>query len=183
MKALYVAASGMAAQQTQLDTVAHNLANVSTTGFKRSRSAFEDLLYQQVSSGGKGEILGQAEVGGGVRLAGIERGSGRVRLAVKAIQDLSQCAEGCGGHDHHGQSPQSGKDQDNGQRRLKTREQSGDRLQYEPENNPDTGREADTNDKPDEQRSQQAGAMAFHQLPASCKSGVGTGACEKHHVK
>ena len=73
MKALYVAASGMAAQQTQLDTVAHNLANVSTTGFKRSRSAFEDLLYQQVSSGGKGEILGQAEVGGGVRLAGIER--------------------------------------------------------------------------------------------------------------
>ena len=73
MKALYVAASGMSAQQTQLDNVAHNLANVSTTGFKRSRSAFEDLLYQEVSSGGKGEVLEQAEIGGGVRLASIER--------------------------------------------------------------------------------------------------------------
>ena len=73
MKALYVAASGMSAQQTQLDNVAHNLANVSTTGFKRSRSAFEDLLYQEVTSGGKGEILQPAEVGGGVRLASVER--------------------------------------------------------------------------------------------------------------
>ena len=53
-------------------------------------------------------------------LADIERRSGRVRLAVETIQDLSQCTEGCGNHDHHGQRPQSGKDQDNGQRLLKT---------------------------------------------------------------
>ncbi len=44
--ALYSAASGMKAQDTKLDVVANNLANVNTTGFKRSRVNFEDLLYQ-----------------------------------------------------------------------------------------------------------------------------------------
>ena len=43
MKALYSAATGMAAQQIQIDTIANNLANVSTSGFKRTRVAFEDL--------------------------------------------------------------------------------------------------------------------------------------------
>ena len=38
-----------------------------------SRAAFEDLLYQEVTSGGKGEVLGRSEVGGGVRLSGLER--------------------------------------------------------------------------------------------------------------
>lgn len=76
MKALHVAASGMSAQQTQLDTIANNMANVSTTGFKRSQGAFEDLLYQEVTSGGQGEILSRSEVGGGVRLAGLTRDHG-----------------------------------------------------------------------------------------------------------
>lgn len=47
IRALYTAASGMAAQQANIDTVAHNLANVNTNGFKKSRMEFEDLVYQQ----------------------------------------------------------------------------------------------------------------------------------------
>ena len=48
MNALYSAATGMSAQQTGMDVIAHNLANVNTTGFKETRLSFEDLLYQQV---------------------------------------------------------------------------------------------------------------------------------------
>src|SRR6218665_2186196 len=46
--ALWIAKTGMSAQQTQLDVIAHNLANVSTTGYKRSNAMFEDLIYQNL---------------------------------------------------------------------------------------------------------------------------------------
>src|ERR1700716_4363940 len=46
IRALYSAASGMAAQQMNIDTIAHNLANASTNGFKMRRTQFQDLLYQ-----------------------------------------------------------------------------------------------------------------------------------------
>jgi len=52
IRALYTAASGMNAQQTNIDNVAHNLANVNTTGFKKSRVEFEDLVYQEMRSPG-----------------------------------------------------------------------------------------------------------------------------------
>jgi flagellar basal-body rod protein FlgG len=52
IRALYTAASGMNAQQANIDNVAHNLANVNTTGFKKSRLEFEDLVYQQVTAPG-----------------------------------------------------------------------------------------------------------------------------------
>ncbi len=52
LKALNTAASGMQAQQTSLDTIANNMANVSTTGFKKSRAEFEDLLYQTIKEPG-----------------------------------------------------------------------------------------------------------------------------------
>jgi flagellar basal-body rod protein FlgG len=52
IRALYTAASGMTAQQTNIDNVAHNLANVNTTGFKKSRVEFEDLVYQEVRAPG-----------------------------------------------------------------------------------------------------------------------------------
>jgi flagellar basal-body rod protein FlgG len=48
IRALYSAASGMTAQQTNLDNIAHNLANANTTGFKTRRAQFQDLLYQSV---------------------------------------------------------------------------------------------------------------------------------------
>jgi flagellar basal-body rod protein FlgG len=47
-RALYTAASGMQAQQTNLDTIANNLANSSTTGFRSSRMQFQDLIYQNI---------------------------------------------------------------------------------------------------------------------------------------
>src|SRR5204863_7216079 len=50
--ALYTAASGMNAQQANIDNVANNLANVNTTGFKKSRVEFEDLVYQQTRVAG-----------------------------------------------------------------------------------------------------------------------------------
>ncbi|MDZ7621013.1 MAG: flagellar basal-body rod protein FlgG [Candidatus Competibacteraceae bacterium] len=46
--ALWIAKTGLDAQQTRMAVVSHNLANVSTTGFKRGRAQFEDLLYQNV---------------------------------------------------------------------------------------------------------------------------------------
>lgn len=46
MRALSIAATGMTAQQTNVEVIANNIANVSTTGFKRSRAEFTDLLYQ-----------------------------------------------------------------------------------------------------------------------------------------
>ena len=46
IRALYSAATGMQAQQKTLEVVANNLANVNTTGFKRNRAEFQDLLYQ-----------------------------------------------------------------------------------------------------------------------------------------
>jgi flagellar basal-body rod protein FlgG len=52
IRALYTAASGMNAQQANIDNVAHNLANVNTTGFKKSRVEFEDLVYQELRAPG-----------------------------------------------------------------------------------------------------------------------------------
>ena len=46
VRSLYTAASGMIGQQQNIDTIANNLANINTTGFKRNRTEFEDLLYQ-----------------------------------------------------------------------------------------------------------------------------------------
>ncbi len=52
IRSLWIAKTGLDAQQTQLDVIANNLANVATTGFKRSRAMFEDLLYQTVRQPG-----------------------------------------------------------------------------------------------------------------------------------
>src|SRR5580658_7500302 len=52
LKALNTAATGMQAQQTELDVIANNMANVQTTGFKKSRAEFEDLLYQTIKEPG-----------------------------------------------------------------------------------------------------------------------------------
>ena len=64
MRALYTAASGMNAQQANIDNVAHNLANVNTTGFKKGRMEFEDLVYQQLKAPGSATSTeGEAPVG------------------------------------------------------------------------------------------------------------------------
>ncbi|MEY8879145.1 MAG: flagellar basal-body rod protein FlgG [Leptothrix sp. (in: b-proteobacteria)] len=52
MRALWISKSGMEAQQTQLDVVSHNLANVGTNGYKRAHAVFEDLMYQTLRQSG-----------------------------------------------------------------------------------------------------------------------------------
>src|ERR1051325_1351933 len=52
LRAMYTAASGMEAQQLNIDTIAHNLANINTAGFKQRRAQFQDLLYQNVRAPG-----------------------------------------------------------------------------------------------------------------------------------
>src|SRR3954466_10332501 len=64
IRALYTAASGMNAQQANIDNVAHNLANVNTTGFKKSRVEFEDMVYQQIKAPGSATSQeGEAPIG------------------------------------------------------------------------------------------------------------------------
>lgn len=60
IRALYSAASGMQAQQTNVDNIAHNLANANTAGFKARRAQFQDLLYQTLSQ--PGSAAGQQTV-------------------------------------------------------------------------------------------------------------------------
>jgi len=52
IRSLWISKTGMEAQQTQLDTIAHNLANSSTNGYKRSHAVFEDLIYQNLRQAG-----------------------------------------------------------------------------------------------------------------------------------
>lgn len=75
---LRTAATGMAAQQTRTEVIANNLANVSTTGFKRSRASFEDLLYQTVQGPSvvgvpDAETIPAIQVGRGTRLSAVDR--------------------------------------------------------------------------------------------------------------
>ncbi len=63
IRALYTAASGMNAQQMNIDNVAHNLANVNTSGFKKSHMEFEDLVYQQTRVAGAPTSTSEAPVG------------------------------------------------------------------------------------------------------------------------
>ncbi|NUL81582.1 MAG: flagellar basal-body rod protein FlgG [Armatimonadetes bacterium] len=58
LRALHTAATGMSAQQMNIDTIANNLANVNTSGFKKQRVDFEDLLYQTVRPAGASTAAG-----------------------------------------------------------------------------------------------------------------------------
>lgn len=76
MRALSTAATGMIAQQLNVDTIANNLANVNTPSFKRTRVRFQDLLYQDLRPAGNPERMGapaELAVGHGTRLAATER--------------------------------------------------------------------------------------------------------------
>jgi len=66
-QALWVAKTGLDAQQTRMSVVSNNLANTNTTGFKRDRASFEDLLYQQVRQPG-GATSAQTQLPSGLQL-------------------------------------------------------------------------------------------------------------------
>ncbi len=78
LRAFSTSATGMAAQQTMVDVIANNLANINTTGFKKSQVAFEDLLYIKLKDAGSEVVSGLKsptglEVGSGVRTAATVR--------------------------------------------------------------------------------------------------------------
>ena len=78
IRALWTAASGMQAQQKNIDVVANNLANVNTTGFKRSRADFQDLIYQNLKTTGAPstnttQVPTGIQIGLGTRLAAVTK--------------------------------------------------------------------------------------------------------------
>ncbi|MGI4720238.1 MAG: flagellar basal-body rod protein FlgG [Janthinobacterium lividum] len=78
IRSLFIAKTGLEAQQTNLDVISNNLANVSTNGFKRSRAVFEDLLYQNVRQPGaqssqQSNLPSGLQIGTGVRTVATER--------------------------------------------------------------------------------------------------------------
>jgi flagellar basal-body rod protein FlgG len=78
IRSLWIAKTGMEAQQTQLDVTTNNLANVGTNGFKKSRAVFEDLLYQNLRQPGaqssqQTNLPSGMQLGTGVRPVAIER--------------------------------------------------------------------------------------------------------------
>jgi flagellar basal-body rod protein FlgG len=77
-RSLYIAATGMNAQQSQMDVISNNLANVSTNGFKGSRAVFQDLLYQTTRQPGANstqqtELASGNQLGTGVQQVATER--------------------------------------------------------------------------------------------------------------
>ncbi len=78
MRSLWTAASGMIGQQFNIDTVSNNLSNVNTTGFKRNRADFEDLLYQTQRTAGtpateRTLVPVGVQVGHGVKVMGTQK--------------------------------------------------------------------------------------------------------------
>ena len=78
IRSLWISKTGLDAQQTQMDVIANNLANVSTNGFKRSRAVFEDLLYQTLRQPGaqssqQNQLPSGLQIGTGVRPVATER--------------------------------------------------------------------------------------------------------------
>jgi flagellar basal-body rod protein FlgG len=78
IRALYTAASGMSAQQTNLDTIANNLANSSTTGFRQLRLQFQDMVYQNMVTPGAAQSQNTVS-------AGLQIGLGTKSAATEVI--------------------------------------------------------------------------------------------------
>jgi flagellar basal-body rod protein FlgG len=82
IRSLWISKTGLDAQQTQLDAISNNLANVSTNGFKRARVAFEDLLYQNVRQAGASSSQ-QTQLPTGLQLGTGVRPTATVRLMTQ----------------------------------------------------------------------------------------------------
>jgi len=100
IRAMGTAASGMKAQQMNIDTIANNLANVNTTGYKKSHPEFQDLLYEKVMPGGQVDAEGRAspsrvEIGHGVKLVATNKNIGQ-GMVVSTNNPLDVMVEGDG---------------------------------------------------------------------------------------
>ena len=95
LPALWVAKTGLAAQDTNLTTISNNLANVSTTGFKRDRAEFQDLLYQIKRQPGAqstqdSELPSGLQVGTGVRIVGTISANGETTIGTIISQAMEK---------------------------------------------------------------------------------------------
>lgn len=87
IRSLWIAKTGLEAQQTNMDVISNNLANVNTAGFKRTRAVFEDLLYQTVRQPG-------AQVGAANQLpSGLQLGTGTRVVATERIHKQGDVRE------------------------------------------------------------------------------------------
>lgn len=91
MRSLSIAKTGLEAQQTQLDAITQNLANVATNGYKRSRAVFEDLLYQNIRQAGANssaqtQLPSGLQLGTGVRPVATQRNFSQGTLAQTGNQ-------------------------------------------------------------------------------------------------
>lgn len=78
IRSLWISKTGLDAQQMQMDVISNNLANVSTSGFKKSRAVFEDLLYQNIRQAGsqssqQSQLPSGLQLGTGVKPVATER--------------------------------------------------------------------------------------------------------------
>ncbi len=101
MRSLDIGATGMLAQQTNVDVISNNIANMTTTGFKRQRAAFQDLIYQNIdrpgstSSDSGTTVPSGIQMGLGVRTGSVYRmhGQGAVRITENPL-DVAITGEG-----------------------------------------------------------------------------------------
>ncbi|MDT8299984.1 MAG: flagellar basal-body rod protein FlgG [Sedimentisphaerales bacterium] len=100
LRAFSTSATGMAAQQTMVDVIANNLANINTTGFKKSQVSFQDLLYIKLKNAGSEVVSGLKspsglEVGSGVRTAATVRvyNGGELQSTERAL-DIAISGDG-----------------------------------------------------------------------------------------
>ena len=97
MRALSIAATGMLAQQTNVEVIANNLANMNTTAYKMQRAEFQDLLYQNIERPGSasadtGAVLPAGiQIGVGVRAAATYRITGQGNIATTGNQYDGTC--------------------------------------------------------------------------------------------
>ena len=107
LRALYSSAAGMDSQQLNLDIIANNLANVNTTGYKRTKIEFQDLLYQTTRPAG-------ADVGSGVPGAGVNRtgananagiATAAVTMVTCHLRDSTECLLSTEGKERGGLRP------------------------------------------------------------------------------
>ena len=100
LRALWTSATGMEAQQTNLDVISNNIANVNTVGFKRSRANFEDLIYQDIRDPGvmssdENRVPSGIQIGLGTKLSDVSKIFSQGSL-IKTDKEFDIAIQGAG---------------------------------------------------------------------------------------
>ncbi|MCK5941574.1 MAG: flagellar hook-basal body complex protein, partial [Planctomycetes bacterium] len=90
LKSLYTTATGMKAQQTMVDMIANNIANVNTAGFKKSQASFEDLFYVTLQSPGLARGANDAAVPIGTQIGSGTRLNGTTKVFTTGTLEITE---------------------------------------------------------------------------------------------